>query len=244
MVRRAVAAMLGAVCAVALTACGADDKRELTVFAASSLTDSLRELDPAARFNFAGSDQLAFQIEQGAPADVFAAASPRYPRALFEQGLVTRPRTFATNKLVVIVPRANPARIGRVEDLARPGVRLVVGDVGVPVGDYTRTVIERLRLPRVLNSVVSNEDDVRAVAAKVALGEADAGFVYATDVRSVADRVEVVPIPDRGQPTVEYQVAVVTTSPRRAEAERFVERLLSPAGRRTLDASGFGPPTP
>jgi molybdate transport system substrate-binding protein len=241
--RRAAAILVAIGLAFGLSACsGGDEEPRLTVFAAASLTDAFRALDPAQRYSFAGSDQLAFQIEQGAPADVFAAASPTYPQALFRKGLVTRPRTFATNRLVLVVPDQNPAHIARVDDVARPGTRLVVGDAGVPVGDYTRAVLDRLGLRRALGNVVSNERDVRGVMAKVALGEADAGFVYASDLRSAEGRVEAIPIPARGQPDVEYQVAVVRSSPRHARAEEFVARLMSVAGRRALAAKGFGPP--
>lgn len=243
MPRRAMAAALLAAVTMAASSCsdGGGDA-PLTVFAAASLTDVVRGIDPDARYNFAGSDQLAFQIEQGAPADVLAAASPKHPQALFEKGLVSRPVTFATNTIVVIVPRANPAGIDDISDLTKAGLRLVAGDVGVPVGDYTRTTLQRLGLRRVMDNIVSNEDDARAVVAKVALGEADAGFVYSTDARSAAERVTTIPVPARGQPRIEYQVAIVTGSPRRAAAELFVRRLLSSDGRRRLASSGFGPP--
>jgi molybdate transport system substrate-binding protein len=237
------AAALLAAAILGVLSCGDDGAdTPLTVFAAASLTDVLEAIDPDARYNFAGSDQLAFQIEQGAPADVFAAASVRYPQNLFDEGLVSRPVTFATNTIVVIVPIANPAGIDDVADLTRPGLRLLLGDVGVPVGDYARAALQRLGLRQALDNVVSNEDDARAVVAKVALGEADAGLVYATDARSAARRVQTIRVPARGQPPVEYQAAVVTTSPRRAAAERFVERLLSNDGQRRLASSGFGPP--
>ena len=119
--------------------------------------------------------------EQGAPADVYAAASPKYPDELYAAGLVEKPVVFATNRLVLVVPASNPARIGDAFDLARPGVKLVIGQAGVPVGDYTRKVLANLGLSSALANVVSQETDVKGVVAKVALGEADAGIVYATD---------------------------------------------------------------
>ena len=144
---------------------------------------------PAPRYGFAGSDQLAFQIQQGAPADVFAAASPKYPEALYRQGLVEKPIPFATNTLVLIVPKANPAGIHSVNDLTKPGVKIVIGDPSVPVGSYTRTVLNNLGISAaVLKNVVSQETDVKGVVTKVALGEADAGFVYVTDVVPCAAR--------------------------------------------------------
>lgn len=215
---------------------------ELTVLAAASLTEALPAVAPHARFTFAGSDQLAFQIQQGAPADVFAAASPKYPQQLFAAGLVGRPQPFATNSLVMIVPRANPAHITGLDQLARPGVKVVIGDQGVPVGDYTRAALGRLGLSAVLGNVVSNEPDVKGVVAKVALGEADAGFVYATDVRPVRGKVRAFRLPAAAQPDVEYQVAVVARAPHPAAARAFVRQLLSPAGRAALVRFGFGVP--
>jgi len=213
-----------------------------TVLAASSLTKVLPAITPGARFSFAGSDTLAFQIQQGAPADVFAAASPRYPQQLFRQGLVSQPRPFASNSLVMVVPRANPAHITGLADLTRDGVRLVIGDTGVPVGDYTRQALARLGLSDALRNVVSLEPDVKGVTAKVALGEADAGFVYVTDVRPVRGRVRAFRLPAAARVDVEYQVAVVARAPHPAAARAFVRRLLSPAGRRALVDHGFGVP--
>jgi molybdate transport system substrate-binding protein len=215
---------------------------QLTVLAASSLTDVLPALDHAERYSFAGSDALAFQIRQGAPADVFAAASPKYPEQLYRLGLVEKPQAFATNSLVVIVPRANPAHIRSIFDLRRRGIKLVLGAAGVPVGDYTRKVLAKLGLTKVLANVVSEETDVRGVVAKVSLGEADAGFVYVTDVHSVAGKVKEITIPARAQPTVRYEVAVVESSRHLAAARAFVRRLLGPAGRRELRRFGFGLP--
>ncbi len=227
--------------ALVLPAAAAGPTR-LTVLAASSLTDVLAALDHAERYSFAGSDALAFQIRQGAPADVFAAASPKHPEQLYRLGLLEKPQAFATNSLVVIVPRANSAHIRSIYDLRRRGIKLVVGAAGVPVGDYTRKVLAKLGLTKVLANVVSEETDVRGVVAKVALGEADAGFVYVTDVRSVAGKVKEIAIPARAQPTVRYEVAVVKSSRHLAAAHAFVRLLLGPDGRRELRRFGFGLP--
>src|SRR5690348_11058000 len=173
----------------------------LTVFAAASLTQVFPQIDKRPRYQFAGSDQLAFQIQQGARVDVFAAASPKYPEQLYQQGLVEKPIPFATNTLVLIVPRSNPARIHSVLDLARPGVKVVIGDPGVPVGSYTRTVLSNLGISAaVMKNVVSQETDVKGVLGKVLLGEADAGFVYATDVKPVLGKVGVIRIRESAQP--------------------------------------------
>jgi molybdate transport system substrate-binding protein len=227
-----------------LSGCGGSDTAGsgLDVYAAASLAEVLPELDSAARFSFAGSDELATQIREGAPADVYAAASSKYPQGLFEEGLVDEPATFATNTLVLIVPAANPGGIESVEDVRRPGTRLVVAAEGVPVGDYTRTVLDTLGLSAALDNVVSNEDDVKGVAGKVALGEADAGFVYATDVTPVADQVRAIALPEDAQPPIEYQVAVVADTDDRQAARAFVERLLGAEGRQALADAGFGLP--
>jgi molybdate transport system substrate-binding protein len=221
---------------------GPDDRGELTVLAAASLGETFPSLDGDALYTFAGSDELAAQIREGAPADIYAAASPKYPQELFAEGLVEEPVTFATNRLVVIVPADNPADIRAVEDLTKAGVKLIVAAEGVPVGDYTRQVLEALGLEAALANVVSEEDDVKGVAGKIALGEADAGFVYATDVKPVEDDVAVVDIPSDAQPPVEYQVAVVADSEHKDEARAFVDRLLGDEGREALAAAGFGLP--
>jgi molybdate transport system substrate-binding protein len=225
-----------------------DGSGRLTVFAAASLTDVLPAVDPRPRYGFAGSDQLAFQIQQGAPADVFLAASPKYPELLYKQGLVQKPIQFATNTLVLIVPKANPAGIHAVADLTKPGVKIVIGDPSVPVGAYTRTVLANLGISAgVLKNVVSQETDVRSVLAKVALGEADAGFVYITDAKTVTGKVAVIAIRESAQPHVVYEAAVVKSSPHLQAAYRFLTRLIRPAAQQTLERFGFGPrpkPTP
>jgi molybdate transport system substrate-binding protein len=228
--------------ALLLAGCGSGDgDGELTVYAAASLTDVLPEVDPDARYSFAGSDELATQIREGAPADVFAAASTKYPRELHEEGLVDEPAVFATNRLVLVVPLDNPAGIEKVADVERSGTKLVLAAEGVPVGDYARDVLADLGLEDALANVVSNEDDVKGVVAKVAIGEADAGFVYATDA-AVEDDVRVVELPDGAQPLIEYAVAVVSSRPNQDAARAFVEELLGPYGRRALEAAGFGVP--
>ena len=237
--RRAIPFVLAA--AAALAACGGDDGT-LTVFAAASLREVFPRIDAHARYSFAGSDELAIQIREGAPADVYAAASPRHPAELAAEGLVEPPVVFATNRLVLVVPEDNPAGITSVGDLARDGVRLVIAAPGVPAGDYTRQVLETLGREDVLDRVVSEEADVKGVVSKIALGEADVGFVYATDVAPVEDDVAVIELPDEAQPEVEYSVAVVTGSEREPEARAFVERLLGEGSREALREAGFGTP--
>ena len=214
-----------------------------TVYAAASLTDVFPKVSPSSRFQFAGSNQLALQIVRGAPADAFASASPVYTQGLFRDGLVEKPRTFATNSLVLAVPRSNPAKIGSVFDLVkRPQLKLVVAGEKVPIGLYTREVLKRLALLRVLRKAVSQEPDVKGIVGKLALGEADAGFVYATDVRAASSRLIAIPLPTRSQPTVRYEVAVVRESENREAALELVAYLLSTDGRRELRKAGFGLP--
>jgi molybdate transport system substrate-binding protein len=214
----------------------------LAIFAAASLTGVFPLIDKAPKYQFAGSDQLAFQITQGARADVFAAASPKYPEQLYAQGLCSKPAAFATNTVVLIVPRANPARIRSVYDLNRDGIKLVIGATGVPIGDYTRKLLANLGLSGVLKNVVSEEDDVKLVVAKVALGEADAGFVYRTDVKPVGNRVYRIAIPAAGQPTVQYELCIPTGAQHPQLAAAFVREVLSKRGRTTLRTAGFGLP--
>jgi molybdate transport system substrate-binding protein len=225
---------------VVAASAGAAPAPQLTVYAAASLTEVFPRIDARERYSFGGSNQLAFQIRQGAPADVFASASPEFTQALFREHLVERPRTFASNKLVLAVPRSNPAGLRTVFDLRRKDVKLVVGTARVPVGSYTRDVLKRLGMTSVLTKVVSEEPDVKSIVGKVALGQADAGFVYATDVRPVADRVRGIPIPAWAQPKVRYEVAVVAASPNRTAARAWVARLTQARARRMLRAAGFG----
>lgn len=215
----------------------------ITVFAAASLTEVLTRIDNGPRYNFAGSDQLSVQIQQGAPADVFAAASPKQPELLFRNGVVRKPVVFATNRLIVLVPRANPAHIRTVYDLRRDGVKIVIGDRTVPIGTYTRQLLDTLGITaEVTRNVVSEETDVKGIVTKVALGEADAGFVYRTDAKPVASRTASVALPVWAQPAIRYEVAVVKASSRPQAATAFVKKLLSKRGRLLLKQAGFGLP--
>jgi molybdate transport system substrate-binding protein len=237
---------LAAVAAVALVAAWSAASAQpqsprLTIFAASSLTDAFRAFDPKQRYSFGSSSTLETQIENGAPADVYASASPLNTQRLFREGLVEKPVTFTANRLALIVPKSNPAGIRSVADLRRKPVKLVIAGVAVPVGAYTRVVLKRMRLLSVLSKVVSQEPDVRAVTGKVALGQAEAGFVYVTDAQSVRDRVTVIDIPAWAQPRVRYEIAVVSESSRKAAARAWIKGILSPRGQATLRKHGFQP---
>jgi molybdate transport system substrate-binding protein len=236
----------------------ADAPGALTVFAAASLQDAFRiqgkafeERRPDVRlaFNFASSRALRVQIEEGAEADVFASASTRETDALCAEGLLAGdPIVFATNVLTIVVAPGNPAGIQTARDLARPGLTLVLAAEEVPAGEYARTSIHKMATKlgpafeeAVLGNVVSNEDSVRQVLAKVALGEADAGIVYVSDVTAAPD-LQTIPIPMEHNTVAEYPIAVLAGSARMDLAEAFVDIVLSNDGQRVLREWGFLPP--
>jgi molybdate transport system substrate-binding protein len=206
----------------------------LTILAASSLTEVFPRIDRRAAYSFAGSNQLALQLEQGAPADLFASASPTFTQRLYRKRLVEKPRTFASNALVLAVPQSNPAGLGSVFDLRGRNVKLVIGTAAVPIGTYTRQVLQKLGLTDVLSKVVSEEPDVKSIVGKLALGEADAGFVYRTDVRAAGGRLKAIRIPARGQPEVRYEIAVVRSSRHGAAARGWIRTLTRTARARLL----------
>jgi molybdate transport system substrate-binding protein len=231
------------ICLAAATGTWASPQRtnaQIRVLAAASLTNVFPQIDRTPRFSFAGSDALAGQIRLGAPADVFASANTSLPNALYAQGLVEKPAVFTTNKLVLVVPTANPAGITSVFDLRKQGVKLVVGTPTVPIGAYTRTILKNLALADVLSNTVSQETDVRSILTKVSLGEADAGFVYVTDAKTVAGKVTVIKLPAWAQPPVRYGIAVVKRTQDRAAAVAFINKVLAKAGQAKLRAAGFG----
>jgi molybdate transport system substrate-binding protein len=215
---------------------------QITVYAAASLTDVFAKIDPAEKYQFGGSNTLAAQITQGAPADVFASANMTLPNQLFAKNLCSKPVVFTRNTLVVVVPKANPAKIRSVYNLTKPGVKLVVAGPGVPVGSYTLQILKNMNLSApVLKNVVSRETDVREVLAKVALGEADAGFVYATDAKTVSGKVTAIKVPAWAQPKVQYGICVVSRSGDKTGARAFVDKVLSKSGQARLRAYGFLP---
>jgi molybdate transport system substrate-binding protein len=228
--------------ALALPA-GSAPATRITVYAAASLTEVFPRIDRVAQYSFAGSDQLAAQIEQGAPADVFASASPKQAELLYHNGFLRRPLVFATNKLIVLVPRSNPAHVGSVYDLRHSGIKVIIGAPSVPVGAYTRQVLDTLGITvAVMRNVVDQEPDVKGIVAKIALGEADAGFVYTTDARPVAAKVRVVALPGWAQPPILYELGIVRSSQHQAAAAAFIRRVTSVRGRRLLVSAGFGLP--
>ena len=238
---------------LALAACGGDDgaaaKPQLTVSAAASLKTAFTEYGKqfsgaSARFSFAGSDELAAQIEKGVKPDVFAAANTKLPDALYAKGLVEKPTVFAGNRLVLAVP-AEGAKVDALEDLERDGVTLAVGARDVPIGAYTRTVLAKLPAAQskaILGNVRSEEPDVAGITGKLIQGAVDAGFLYASDVRATDDKLKAIELPDTLQPTVAYGVAVVKGGKQPEQAKAFVAGLLDGAGAEALEAAGFLPP--
>ncbi|MDQ4069979.1 MAG: molybdate ABC transporter substrate-binding protein [Actinomycetota bacterium] len=231
---RAAAAVAGA---LLLAACGDAPPSTLTVLAAASLADAFAD-HPAGmpvRYSFAGSQQLVAQVEGGVPADVVATADEVTMDRLVRAGLVETPRVLARNRLAIAVRPGNPRRITALADLAAPAIRVALADESVPAGRYARTVLDRAGVEV---RPVSFELDVKAVVTRVASGEADAGIVYATDVRPGAG-VEGVPLPDEANVLVSYAVAVIRSSRDLANARTFVDRLLDGPGRQALVARGY-----
>lgn len=238
---------VGAV-AVALVAGGptasARTSASLTVYAAASLIDVFPTIDSTARYSFAGSNTLATQITNGAPADVFASANTWIAARLYAKGLVSKPVLFTRNTLVIVVPKSNPANIHSVYDLTKPGVKIDVANSAVPVGSYTLQILKNMNLTaKVTANIVSQETDVRGVLGKVALGQADAGFVYSTDAKTVPGKVTVIRMPAWAQPKVAYALAVVTRSPNQVAAKAYVKKVTGKLGQAQLAKFGFLPVT-
>lgn len=229
--------------AAATTSGSGTNSAQLTVLAAASLKKVLPQIDPSPKYTFGGSGALATDIEQGAPADVFAAASAKQPAALYAKGLVSKPVRFATNTLVLVIPKANPAHISSVSDITKPGVKLVICSANVPCGDYARGVFKNLGITEgAMKNVLSQTADVSQTMAQVALGQADAGFVYITDAKAANGKVAVVRLPERAKPGAKDYIAVVTASKNRSAANAYVAAVLSPNGQEKLRAAGFGKP--
>jgi molybdate transport system substrate-binding protein len=247
--------MLAAI-ALGAGACGGDDGSSggggtpaLTVSAAASLKTAFTEYGRRfraadAKFSFAGSDELAAQIEQGVKPDVFAAANTRLPDALYDKGLVEKPTVFAGNRLVLAVPAAG-SKVSSLKDLEAEGVKLAIGAGNVPVGAYTRTVLDKLPADEsqaILANVRTEEPDVGGITGKLTQGAVDAGFLYASDVRATDDKLKAIQLPDELQPTVAYGVAVVKGAKHPQQAKAFIAGLLDGDGARQLQAAGFLPP--
>jgi molybdate transport system substrate-binding protein len=211
-----------------------------TVFAAASLTNVFPKLQRDARYEFGGSNTLLFQIEQGAPVDVFASASPTYVQQLQTKHLTAgKPVWFLSNRIVLVVPRSNPAHIRKPADLLRPGVRLVIGAHGVPAGDYARTSLHGMGLDAALKNVVSEEPDVESVLAKIVSGDADAAFVYTSDFQTVKGKATKIPLPPAGRYVAVYGAVALADAPHPAAARAFVKLLGSARAQQLFRADGF-----
>jgi molybdate transport system substrate-binding protein len=245
---------------LALMGCSSMPKapQTLTVFAAASLNDAFREIGQAfekshagnlVQFNFSGSQGLSTQLQAGAQADVFASANMEEMQHLIDAGLVApdAPQIFVYNRLVVILPPDNPAGLTTLEDLARPGLKLVLAAEGVPAGDYARQVLENLNAAygadfklHVLSNVVSNETNVKQVVTKVSLGEADAGMAYRSDI-TAAPELMTLDIPDDYNVTAEYPIAPIQSAAHPQQAIEFIQFVLSAEGQAILQKWGFMP---
>jgi molybdate transport system substrate-binding protein len=248
--------------APAATAAPAASGGGLTVFAAASLTDAFKEIGQqfgaanggvTVTFNFAGSDQLATQITQGAPADVFASANTAQMNNVIKAGDIISgtQRTFVRNRLVVVYPKDNPGKLTALKDLANPGLKIVLANKSVPVGGYALTFLDKASKlpeytaeygPTVLKNVVSYEENVKAVLSKVALGEADAGIVYTTDAATVKDgSIAQLAIPDHLNTIATYPIAATKNAKHPDLAKKFVDYVLGPDGQQVLAKYGFIP---
>lgn len=247
----------------AIAACNTNNvpPRTLTVYAAASLTDAFTEIGKAfdashpnvtITFNFGGSQNLRTQIEQGAPADVFASANSKEMDSLVTGKFVDAdaPRIFLTNQLVVVLPESNPAGITTLEDLGKPGIKLVLAAEEVPAGKYARQILENLNTSygsdykaKVLANVVSNEDNIKQAVTKVQLGEADASIVYVSDAIA-SPELQKIEIPAEMNVVARYPIAPLVKSADAELANQFIQYVLSGAGQATLKKWGFTPVVP
>jgi molybdate transport system substrate-binding protein len=234
------------------------EARTLNIFAAASLTDAFTEIGQnfeaanpgvTVTFNFAGSQALRTQIEEGAPADVFASASGKEMDTAVAGKFVAdgTPKVFLNNKLVLILPADNPAAVTKLQDLAKPGLKLVLAAEEVPVGNYARQSLDLMNgsfgadfKDKVLANVVSNEDNVKQVVSKVQLGEADAGIVYTSDAVA-APELKTVEIPTELNVIAKYPIAPLVKSANADLAASFVEYVFSAEGQAVLAKWGFAP---
>jgi molybdate transport system substrate-binding protein len=256
----AVAAALLAL-AVGAAGCGGDDDSgdgggggssptRLVVSAASSMTTAIEECAPRfgdqqnadVKLSFGGSDELAAQIRQHAPVDVYAAANTKLPDQLHTDGLLEEPVAFATNEFVLAVPK--DSGIGSVEDLTEPGTKIAIGSESVPIGSYTRETLAKLPADQekaILANVRSNEPDVKGIVGKLTQGAADAGFVYVTDVNAAGDDLKAIELPGELQPQVTYGAGAVSETKQPELAQGFVDGLAQGACADSLKKAGFGP---
>lgn len=238
--------MLAAGSLLLASGCGDGGKPALTVSAASSLTKAFTEYGAQfsaanAKFSFAGSDELAAQIEQGVKPDVFASANTKLPDALYAKGLVSKPVVFTSNRLVIAVP-AGSSKVRSVADLAKAGVTIATGSASVPIGSYTLKVLSYLPAAErkaILANVRSEEPDVKGVIAKISEKAVDAGFVYVTDAAATSGKTTTIQLPATLQPQVAYGAGVIKGAKHPAQAQAFIDGLVNGAGQQDLLKAGF-----
>lgn len=261
MIERPIFAVVLAALVLATSACYAQESKEITVFTAASLTGAFTEIGQMYKnetninvvFNFDGSQILRTQIDNGAYADVFASANTKQMNALKNEGLMNNSSIsiFTKNKLSLIIPKNNPAKIHNLTDLAKPGLKIVIGTKDVPVGDYAQQIINKLGndsaygpdyKKKVVANIISQETNVNYVVTKVALGEADVGFAYVSDItEDLATKVDKIEIPDKYNVIAEYPMGILKQSKYPAQAQEFINLVKSDKGMAVLVKYGFGP---
>ncbi|HUV28485.1 MAG TPA: molybdate ABC transporter substrate-binding protein [Anaerolineales bacterium] len=235
-------------------------KQELTIYAAASLTEAFSRLGEVFEsshpnvevvISFAGSQQIAQQLSQGAPGDLFASANAKQMENVISAGRVMSgaDQEFIQNQLMVILPGDNPGIIAGVRDLIKPGLRLILADKSTPVGLYSQKMLERANQQigfgedykeKVLGNVVSYEENVRAVLTKITLGEADAGIVYVSDAAGAqGEDIRMIPIPEEINVTASYYIAPLRDSSEKDLGLDFIALVLSPEGQDILNGYGF-----
>lgn len=258
--KRIIGVMLAALLLAASSGYGQEPK-ELTVFTAASLTGAFGEIGQmyknetniSVAFNFDGSQALRTQLENGAYADVFVSANQKQMTAIKNDGLMNNSSVviFTKNKLSLIVPKGNPARIINLSDLAKPGLKIVMGTKDVPVGDYALQIISKLGndsaygpdyKTKVLANVISQETNVNYVVTKVALGEADAGFAYVSDItKNLTSKVDKIDIPDEYNVIAQYPMGILLESKYPLQSQEFMSLVMSDEGKAVLEKYGFAP---
>jgi molybdate transport system substrate-binding protein len=214
----------------------------ITVFAGSSMTTVLPELDSSNTYSFGSTGTLAAQITNGAPADVLMAANTTTAASLYASGIVEKPVNYTRNTLAVVVPKANPAGIKSIYDLTKPGLKIDEAASSVPVGSYTVQVLNQMGLNAAVQAnVVSQETSDANVVSKVALGQVDAGFVYLSDYVIDPAHLTLIKVPAWAQPKITYSMAIVTKSPNQKAAQAWIAKVLSPAGQAIFVKDGFLP---
>lgn len=216
----------------------------LTIFAGSSMTTVLPQIDPNNTYSFGSTTTLGTQIANGAPADILMGANTTETALLYSEGYVEQPVDYTRNTLAVVVPKSNPANITSIYDLEKSGVTIDEAATSVPVGSYTQQVLNQMGInTQIQANVVSQETDDANVVSKVALGQVDAGFVYLSDYVTDPTQLTLITVPAWAQPKITYALAIVKSSPNQAAAQQFVNLVLASTGQGEFVKDGFLPLT-